>query len=88
MFGRFKRPAIYDSQFEQTLTYDIAIPTDEAIRKRIDGCNEDPAKRGLSGSSLREVLEKDPAGSLLLHLQRVQHLRGVLQAHGWRQKEL
>lgn len=85
MFSLIKQPPIYDSNFEQLLTYDLAIPTDEDIRNRIEQCREELAERGLTGFSPRAVLQKDRAGLQFLHLHRVQQLRGILQMHGWRQ---
>jgi hypothetical protein len=85
MFSVLKQSPIYNSDFEQLLTYDIAIPTDEDMRTRVEECRVDLAKRGLSASSPRGVLQKDGAGSLYMHLLRVQQLRGILLSHGWRQ---
>jgi hypothetical protein len=87
MFNLFKRSAIYDSEFEQLLTYDIAVPTDKDIGERIEECKQDMEKRGLSGFSPRPILEKDKAGSLYLHLHRVQQLRSILRSHGWQQEK-
>jgi hypothetical protein len=87
MFSFLKQPAIFDRSFESMLTYEIAIPTDEEILIRMEGCRVDLAKRGLSITSPRGVLEKDKAGSLLLDLYRIQQLRGILYTYGWRKME-
>ncbi len=86
MLNIFKQPSIYDSSFEQMLTYDIAILTDERIQARIDECREDMKKRGLTSYAPHAVLQKDGTGLELLRLYRVIELRGILHRHGWQQK--
>jgi hypothetical protein len=85
MFSSLRRLTVHDSDFEQLLTYEIAIPTDQQIRERIEECNKDLEKRGLNAFSPRGILEKDSAGSMLISLHRVNRLRAILRSHGWEQ---
>lgn len=84
MFRLFQKSPIYDSEFEQILTYDIGGPTNEDLEKRVQECLLDMAKRDLNGFSPRGHLEKDIAGSNYLYLKRVIYLRQILERHGWR----